>query len=382
MISWQEYEAAFALEKFFPDTNSRFLTHKSFTKQLKSFSDEFNITAIGKSEKGKSIHKIAFGYGPKKVLIWSQMHGNESTGTFAILDLLQLLHQNFFLKKQIEDHFTVVMIPMVNPDGADAFERRNASGIDINRDALAKQAPETRVLMKQIEIFEPHIAFNLHDQRSIFSVGENIQPATISFCIPSFDKTRAIDATRALGMDLIGKLWQSFPEDFKTKTGRYTDEFYPTAFGDNIQKTGINCVLFEAGAHFNDPKRIAARTLFGFSILQAFKVLLNQKNPTTELYQSIPENEQKMRDIIVKQVKLNSRGRKLKVDLIFKLKEEVKGSTFYRYLKLDDIGDFQFLNALQVVDGKGAEFNIQEMYLGKTFEFQEFQQTFWEGVIV
>ena len=34
------------------------------------------------------------------------------------------------------------MVPMLNPDGAERFQRRNAQGIDINRDALLLQSPE------------------------------------------------------------------------------------------------------------------------------------------------------------------------------------------------------------------------------------------------
>ena len=41
---------------------------------------------------------------------------------------------------------TLHFVPMLNPDGAERFQRRNAQGIDINRDALRLQTPEGRAL--------------------------------------------------------------------------------------------------------------------------------------------------------------------------------------------------------------------------------------------
>jgi len=46
---------------------------------------------IGKSYLGKPIYKMSVGIGNIKVLAWSQMHGNESNGTLAMLDLLETL---------------------------------------------------------------------------------------------------------------------------------------------------------------------------------------------------------------------------------------------------------------------------------------------------
>ena len=37
--------------------------------------------------------------------------------------------------------------------------------------------------------------------------------------------------------------------------GRYTDEFYPTATGDNFQKLGYNTILIESGHYPNDYQR-------------------------------------------------------------------------------------------------------------------------------
>ena len=41
--------------------------------------------------------------------------------------------------------------------------------------------------------------------------------------------------------------------------GRYTDEFYPTATGDNFQKMGHNTILIESGHAKGDYKRNASQ---------------------------------------------------------------------------------------------------------------------------
>ena len=44
--------------------------------------------------------------------------------------------------QRILSSLTLYVVPMLNPDGAERFQRRNAQGIDINRDALSLQTPE------------------------------------------------------------------------------------------------------------------------------------------------------------------------------------------------------------------------------------------------
>ena len=59
------------------------------------------ITEVGTSYLGKPIYKMRLGEGSVKVLAWSQMHGNESNSTLAMLDLLEMFKHQPEIAKEI-----------------------------------------------------------------------------------------------------------------------------------------------------------------------------------------------------------------------------------------------------------------------------------------
>ena len=60
---------------------------------------------------------------------------------------------------------------MLNPDGAERNVRRNAQGIDINRDAVELQTPEGRFLKAIRDRYAPAAGFNLHNQGALVTAG-------------------------------------------------------------------------------------------------------------------------------------------------------------------------------------------------------------------
>ena len=119
-----------------------------------------------------------WGQGPKKVLLWSQMHGNVSSTTRELLDLFD--HLQSTSGAPLLERLTLLIIPQLNPDGSTAYTRLNTNNIDLNRDALDLSQPESIALNEVFESFSPDFCFNLHGQRSIFAAGK---PATLSFCL-------------------------------------------------------------------------------------------------------------------------------------------------------------------------------------------------------
>ena len=236
------------------------------------------VEMIGKSFEGRPIRSVVFGQGELRILIWSQMHGNESTGTKAIFDLLQFFQfpgEMEFLRDEIQKKCRILLLPLLNPDGAEQYTRVNKQNIDLNRDAVELQAPESRILRKQLLSFSPMYCFNLHDQRTVFSVGSQKEPATISFLAPSEEVRRTVTEGRKETMRVIVAMNNLLSQFIPGRIGRYTDEFYPTATGDNFQKEGYYTTLIESGHTEDDYQREITRKYTFYALLQGILSIAN-----------------------------------------------------------------------------------------------------------
>src|SRR5688572_22870545 len=109
-----------------------------------------SVADVGRSIQGRPIRAVTFGTGPVTVLLWSQMHGDESTATMSLADLISWFAstapEHAALRSSLASKLKIVMIPMLNPDGAELFQRENAVGVDVNRDARNLATPEARAL--------------------------------------------------------------------------------------------------------------------------------------------------------------------------------------------------------------------------------------------
>lgn len=277
---------------------------------LSNLKDEvFEKSVLGNSEKNNPICQVQIGSGSKRILVWSQMHGNESTGTKAMFDLFRFFENPGVFKEvcqRILDNCTICFVPMLNPDGSSAFTRVNANGVDLNRDAVDLQAKESKLLRSLLDAFNPHFCFNLHDQRTIFNVEGTKNPATISFLAPSEDEERTLTNGRKETMSVIVEMNALLQEIIPGHVGRYTDEFYPTATGDNFQKLGHNTILIEAGHYYDDYDREVVRKFNFYALLQGIlSVADNSEYTHYEPYFSIPNNDKKCYDIIYRNVNVS-----------------------------------------------------------------------------
>ncbi|QOD61336.1 DUF2817 domain-containing protein [Polaribacter haliotis] len=280
--------------------SGKWITYKDIENLFKKYQAIFEVKQIGTSEEERPILQLKIGTGSKKILLWSQMHGNESTGTKALFDVFNcFLNSNKDELSIILKECTLIFIPMLNPDGAQAYTRINANNIDLNRDAVDRKAKESKLLRKILEEFNPQFCFNLHDQRTIFNVEGTKNPATISFLAPSEEETRALTKGRTETMNVIVAMNKMLQNIIPNYVGRYTDEFYPTATGDNFQKLGFNTILIESGHFPNDYIREESRKYTFFSILQGIYHIATAINFNTyKEYFSIPNNDKIFYDVI------------------------------------------------------------------------------------
>lgn len=272
----------------------------------------FEKNKIGDSENGTPIYGVKIGTGKKKILIWSQMHGNESTGTKAVFDLFKFFdnaNEMSTINKTILESCTFIFIPILNPDGSEKFTRVNINNVDLNRDAVDLVAKESKILRNILNEFNPEFCFNLHDQRTIFNVEGTKNPATISFLAPSEDLERSLTLGRRETMSVIVSMNTLLSEVIPNHIGRYTDEFYPTATGDNFQKLGHNTILIEAGHYYDDYDRDQVRKFNFFALIQGIYFIATENDYSNyKPYFEIPNNDKMCYDIIYRNVK-NSDGK-------------------------------------------------------------------------
>lgn len=290
---------------------------------------------IGSSEQYKAIYQLKLGSGKRKILVWSQMHGNESTGTKAVFDFLNFikLYENTTIVSSILKNCDITIIPMLNPDGAEAYTRLNANKIDLNRDAVALKAKESQLLRKVLDTVNPDFSFNLHDQRTIFGVEGTKNPATISFLAPSQEITRKITKGRTQTMNVIVAMNNLLQKLIPNHIGRYTDEFYPTATGDNFQKLGHNTILIEAGHFPNDYERETVRKYNFYALLQGIYHISKEKEFVDYLdYFTIPNNSKIFYDVIY-------RSKNNKKDVAFQYEEKIEKGIFAPSLIKKRVGD-------------------------------------------
>ena len=299
-------------------TDRRF-KHNDIQKLILTLPDSlYDIKVAGHSIEGREIYLIKVGHGSEKVLLWSQMHGNEPTATMTIFDIFNYLtHSTDDARQEILKELTLYFIPMLNPDGAERFERRNAIDIDLNRDALRLQCPESRILKNVRDQINPAWGFNLHDQNHYSSAGKTPATASISFLAPAYNEKKDWNKGRTQAMQLICKMNDILQQHIPNKIGRYSDEFEPRAFGDNIQKWGTRTILIEIGGLKNDPEKQHLRSLHYEALLQAFLSISSQSYTKYSLrdYQKIPFNRGVLHDLIIRNASLELYGSHYILDL-------------------------------------------------------------------
>jgi hypothetical protein len=212
--------------------------------------DGLRVTEVGRSAANREIYQVEFGRGPTRVFMWSQMHGDEPTATSALVDLFHYLQKNRGLPwvAAIERTVTLRAVPMLNPDGAELYQRRNLQFIDINRDARLLATPEGRLLKRLRDDWKPDVGFNLHNQGGRTAVGETRRQATISLLAVPFDEHGSDNAGRVRNKKLCAVIIESLSPFIYGHIARYDDTFNPRAFGDLISKWGTPVVLIETGA--------------------------------------------------------------------------------------------------------------------------------------
>lgn len=328
-------------------------------EQLKN-KNIFKVDKIGTSIEGRDIYLVSLGTGKTKVFLWSQMHGDEPTATAALFDIFNFFnddHSFIDYKKYLLSNLSIYIIPMLNPDGAELFQRRNIVEIDLNRDVIKQQTNEMNILKTVFDKIKPDFGFNLHDQGRDYSAGNSCNPASISFLAPSPDYNKSLTEPRKKAMKLIGNLFNILNEFIPGHIAKYSDDFEPRAVGDNFTKWGTSVVLLESGGWRGDREKQFLRKINYITILSAFNSIASGTYNSTELslYDAIPQNEKFMMDVILRNLKFNKDENYYTIDIGINLDEiNINGAKdFYLEAEIVDIGDLSIFSGYEEFDFSG-----------------------------
>jgi hypothetical protein len=331
----------------------RYITNKHIEPALEKLSKKLTIETIGASVLSKPIYGLKVGCGSKRILMWSQMHGNESTTTKALFDLLNALLDDSNGVNTILEACTLYIIPILNPDGASAYTRVNANQVDLNRDAQNLTQPESVVLQSVFKSFKPHFCYNLHGQRTIFSAGKKNKSATVSFLAPAQDELCTITPNRKVAMEVIAVMNDALQGLIPNQVGVYDDAFNINCVGDTFQSENVPTILFEAGHYEHDYEREITRELIFVSYIASlhYIALTDVKGDAYASYLKIPENEKWFLDIIIRNTSFKGGG----IDIGIQYQEKLNNGSIEfipKVVKIEKLNDFF---GHKEIDAFGAE---------------------------
>lgn len=348
-----------------PVITNRFFKHTDIVPLIEKHTGTgiFRHEVLGASTQGRSIHHLTLGQGKTKVLLWSQMHGDESTATMALFDLFNFFTakdeydslRNFLLSK-LELH----LVPMLNPDGAEVWQRRNALDIDINRDARILATPEGRILTKIGKELKPDFGFNLHDQSFYYTAGSTRHSATISFLAPAYNYEKDMNDVRRKATQLILVMDRALQERIPGKIAKYDDEHDPRCFGDNFQGWGTSTILIESGGYPQDIEKQYIRKVNFYALLAAFESIARESYAAENIsaYDTIPENTRFLYDLVVRNVNVEKGGESFKTNLginRLQLKREDFRSVDFRGI-IDEMGDMDRQFGYEEIEAASMKF--------------------------
>lgn len=295
MISREQYDQ-FRVSPFDPTTLRVDGVETALSQLAANSAGRLHVEEYAESCAGRPIYLATLGRGPRRVLMWSQMHGDEPTHTAVVLDLLSYLLRSPAepQSETILSGCTLSILPLLNPDGAERMSRFNAQDIDVNRDAQRLATPEGRALRRAVETIRPDFAFNLHNQNARTAAGMPPKAVVASLLAPPPDRQRTVTEAVQRAAQVATCFIQAVRPDVDHVDGmvsRYDDTYEPRAFGDWIQSTGAATVLVEAGGWPEaDPEPLVRLHFHG--LLAALQAIATDSYRMADraVYDSLPES--------------------------------------------------------------------------------------------
>ena len=163
---------------------SIFTTHEDLGKYLykqEAKQKDMEVEVFGNSVKNRDLYLVKYIKNPENptILYLTQQHGNEALNTEAALEFIKQMGTGKM--KGVLDNVNILIVPRLNPDGgmgdvnfslddyiADGdyhMTRYNANGVDLNRDHVERNEPETKALHDNVlGVYDVDYMIDLHHQ--------------------------------------------------------------------------------------------------------------------------------------------------------------------------------------------------------------------------
>ncbi|MFF4829136.1 M14 family zinc carboxypeptidase [Streptomyces sp. NPDC001312] len=187
-----------------------------FLKDQDAKQDAMKLEVIGQTVKGRDIHLVKYVSNPDNptILYLAQQHGNEQLTTEAMLHTIKSLGSPS--KASLLKKVNVLFIPMFNADGAmgdvnfplDGYlakgerhlTRYNANEVDLNRDHVAKEQPETQALHENVlRTYDVDYAIDLHHQGTQSRVNGDLVSGSILYPTTPDVSPELVEKSKRLG---------------------------------------------------------------------------------------------------------------------------------------------------------------------------------------
>jgi len=134
--------------------------------------DAVAIDVIGQSVAGRPIRLARTARRPETLILLGRQHPAEVPGALAMRDFVDVVLADSELARQFRERFSVLVMPLLNPDGvANGHWRHNAGRTDLNRDWGPFTQPETRAVANVLadlaeQQTQPRLMLDFHATKS------------------------------------------------------------------------------------------------------------------------------------------------------------------------------------------------------------------------
>lgn len=285
---------------------SRYADVRKFLDSLRTLGAPLTFGSIGRTNEGREIpYAIASrpvvstvseakGLGRPIVYVQGNIHAGEVEGKDALLALLRDL--TFAAKPNALDSIVFIAVPIYNADGNERFAsqsinrteqngpelvgvRANAQNLDLNRDYVKAEAPETRASLTMFNTWDPDVFVDLHTTDGSFhgyalTYSPSLSPAAVFGGVYARDSLLPVLRERMRTRDGFEVFdYGNFLSDERSVPDTTVREGWATydarpRFGSNYYGIrGRIGILSEAYSHDSLARRIASTYAFVNEIL-------------------------------------------------------------------------------------------------------------------